>query len=99
MRLLAIAILALTAVGCTGRVQVVDPAGKPVQGAQVTPVTASMNGNPKTTDTNGEASVPLSMGGQETKWVNVSKPGSQSQQVSVPAKWPLKVVLSPTIQP
>jgi hypothetical protein len=95
MRPLLIAIVALILAGCSGRVQVVDPAGKPVQGAQVAPVTLSMNGAAAATDAKGEAEIPLSIGGQSTKWVNVSKAGFQSQQIAIPANWPLKVVLKP----
>jgi hypothetical protein len=93
MRLIVTTLFALTFAGCDGRVQVVDSAGKPVQGAQVAPVTLSMNGPAETSDAKGEASVPLRISGQETKWVSVSKAGFKPEQVGVPAKWPLKVVL------
>jgi predicted component of type VI protein secretion system len=99
MQLLTIAILSLMLTGCSERVQVVDAAGKPVQGAQVAPVTLSMNGAPAVTDARGEASVPLRIGVQETKWVNISKPGFETIQVDVPAEWPLKVVLQPAKGP
>jgi len=95
MRVFASIILGLALAGCAERVQVVDPVGKPVQGAQVAPVSLSMNGAAETTDAKGEASVALSVGGQETKWVSVSKAGFVSQQVGVTGTWPLKVVLQP----
>ena len=99
MRLPALAILTLFVVGCSsGKVQVVDPSGAPIQGAQVAPVSQSINGEAKTTNAKGEASIPLNIG-QDTKWITVSKPGFTPQQVDVPAKWPLKVVLQPTTRP
>jgi hypothetical protein len=96
MRVFLTAVLLLTIAGCEGRVQVFDPAGKPVAGAQVAPVSLSMNGAATPTDDRGEASVSLRVGGQDTKWVAVSKQGFEPQQVPVPAKWPLKVILQPT---
>lgn len=95
MRPFLIPLFALTLIGCNQRVQVVDPAGKPVQGAQVAPVTPSITGTPATTDAKGETSVSLSIRTQKTQWVSVSKTGFASQQVPIPASWPLKVVLQP----
>src|SRR5687768_261978 len=54
-----------------GSVLVVDPAGKPVVGAEVHPVSLSMDGRRVLTDARGEASVPLRVGLQQTKWVAV----------------------------
>jgi hypothetical protein len=83
--------------GCdnSGIVDVVDPAGNPVAGASVTPVTASMNGNAVTADGKGEALIPTSMGVQATHWVSVSKAGFTAVQVPVPKAWPLRVTLAP----
>lgn len=89
----------LLLIGCTGQVQVVDPAGKPVQGADVVAVALSISGPVGTTDTNGKATVPLNCGGQNTKWVAVSKEGFERVQEPVPAKWPLKVTLHPATRP
>ena len=100
MRLLLTALIGLTLLGgCRERVQVVDPAGRPVEGARVAPVTLSMNGAAEMTDARGEATVLLKIGLQDTKWVNVSKQGFEPQQVNVPAQWPLKVVMRPANQP
>jgi len=99
MRLLALIFVSLFVAGCgSGRVQVVDPNGAPIQGVQVAPVSLSMNGSPETTNARGEASVPLNIG-QDTKWVSVSKSGFNSQQVDLPTKWPLKIVLQPATRP
>jgi hypothetical protein len=77
-------------------VQVVDPAGTPVAGARVEPVSPSINGVPVMTDKNGEAVVPKFIG-QQTKWINVSKPGFQTTpNLELPAKWPWKLVLKPS---
>jgi hypothetical protein len=100
MRILTLVLVALAAIGCVkGRVQVVEPGGRPIQGADVVAVSASMNGDVVTTDAKGEAEIPLSLGAQQTKWVNVSKPGFESRQVELPAKWPLKVPLQPAPRP
>jgi hypothetical protein len=103
MRLLlstiAAIMVAITIAGCArGQVQVVDLTGKPIQDAQVAPVSLSMNGKPMATDDSGEASVPLNIG-QDIKWVDVSKPGFAPTQVQVPPQWPMKVVLQPATQP
>ena len=99
MQPLILAILTLFIAGCSGgQVQVVDPSGTPIQGAQVAPVSLSINGEAHPTNAKGEASVPLNIG-QDTKWITVSKTGFTPQQVDVPAKWPLKVVLQPTARP
>jgi hypothetical protein len=99
MRLLALVILTLFVAGCSGgKVYIVDPSGAPIQDAQVAPVSPSLNGEAKTTNAKGEASVPLNIG-QDTKWISVSKAGFATQQVDVPTKWPLKVVLQPTTRP
>jgi hypothetical protein len=98
MRKFASLILVVLIAGCSrGRVEVVDPGGMPIQEAQVTPVSASMNGAAGTTDAHGETIVLLNMG-QDTKWVGISKGGFISQQVDV-GKWPLKVVLQPATRP
>ena len=96
--LTTILILALSALaGCdnAGVVDVVDPAGNPLGGAAVAPVTASMNGTAVTADGKGEARIPTSMGGQAAQWVSVSKAGFTAVQVPVPAAWPLRVTLVP----
>jgi hypothetical protein len=95
MRLVSLIVVTVFFAGCaSGRVQVVDPDGRPVQGAKVVPVSLSTNGAAATTDAKGRASVPLIIG-QATKWVSISRAGFTSRQVDVPAKWPLKVVLQP----
>jgi hypothetical protein len=98
MRLLTI-ILGLFVGACSGRVLVVDMAGNPIEGAQLTPQTLSMGGAAVSTNHRGEASVPLRIWPQDTRWVNVSKQGFQWQQVKVPAKWPLKVILKQAKKP
>ena len=100
MRILILVLVALAAIGCgKGRVQVVGPGGRPIQGADVVASSLSMTGDVVTTDAKGEAEIPLSFGPQQTKWVNVSKPGFESEHVEVPAKWPLKVTLQPAPRP
>ena len=89
----ALAVLA----GCykSGVVDVVDPAGNPVCGAAVAPVTASMTGAAVAVDAKGEAQIPTSIGPQVTQWVSVSKAGFTAIQVRVPKAWPLRVTLVP----
>ena len=94
IRLLALLTL-LVAVGCSRPVIVVDGSGKPVQDANVEPVSLSMNGSPTKTDAAGIAEISSSVGPQETKWVSVEKVGFDPVQVAVPAKWPLRVTLAP----
>jgi hypothetical protein len=99
MRLLIVVIVSLCVVGCgNGRVRVVDPQNVPIRGARVAPVSLSISGGPKTTNARGEASIPLNIG-QDTKWIDVSKPGFQSVQVDIPSKWPLTVILQRATQP
>jgi hypothetical protein len=101
MRPLTIALIfTFVAGGCTGRVHVVDLTGEPIQGASVAPVSLSLSGAAKLTDAHGDAEVPLNISSvAETKWVNVSQKGFESQQVDIPKKWPLRIVLQPTTQP
>ena|SRR5947209_11549929 len=96
MRLLTVVFVLF--VGACGRVEVVDQQGAPIQGAQVAPVSPSITGTAVTTNSKGEASVPLFIG-QATAWIDVSKAGFTSQQVPVPTKWPLRVVLQPAPPP
>jgi hypothetical protein len=82
-------------IGCaTHTVVVTDAAGNPVAGADVIPVGLSINGAPVKTDAKGEASIPESAGGQDAKWINVSKSGYAPVQAGVPAAWPLRVMLA-----
>lgn len=87
--------LSLAVIGCSQKVLVTDKAGKPVQGAAVSPAGFSMNGNATLTDANGVATVPGHVGGEDTKWVDIQKPGFDRVQVNVPAQWPLRVTLGP----
>jgi hypothetical protein len=82
-----------------GSVFVVDAAGRPVEGAEVHPVSLSVDGRRVMTNARGEASVPLRVSLQQTKWVAVSKTGYERQHVDVPESWPLKIVLQPEERP
>jgi len=96
MRYLLVCLALLTLIGCTqtGEVRVVDDQGAPVPDARVEPVSLSMNGAHVKTDGQGHARVPLAVSGvQETVWVQVNEPSYAMQQLPVPARWPLIVVL------
>ena len=83
--------------GCSGLVQVVDPAGQPVVGAEVLAVSLSMTAGPNITDGQGEAFLPGNL--QNVKWVQVSKPWYRTVQVEVTETWPLHVMLEPKPTP
>jgi len=74
---------------------VVDAADKPIQGADVQPVSLSINGAITKTDAAGVADVPLSVGGQDAKWISITKAGYDPAGVDVPAQWPLRITLMP----
>ena len=80
--------------GCSGLVQVVDPDGRPVAGAEVTAVSLSMTAGPNITDGQGEAYLPGNI--QDVQWVQVAKPWHRTVQVDLPETWPLRVMLVPT---
>lgn len=69
-----------------------------IEGADVTPVAPSVTGNAVKTNAEGLANVPLRIG-QKTAWIVVSKEGYIGQDVPVPQKWPLKIVLKPIPRP
>src|SRR5438132_5071240 len=76
--------------GCaaTPSVQVHDEQGKPVEGARVTVVKASMNSIQGQTDKKGEVEVI-----SEGRWIRVEKKGYSRAYKQYPEKWPLKIVL------
>jgi hypothetical protein len=102
-RLIATAFsLLIACAGCgTHAVIVTDAAGNPIAGADVSPVGLSVNGAAVKTDAKGEASVPDNAGGQDAKWINVSKAGYAPVQIDVSAAWPQRVTLTtgPATQP
>ena len=100
MRLLActLAVTAFLFAGCSSRVvEVVDPTGAPVAGAQVIGASPSMNTETTITNAKGQATVPDNIPG--VKRIQVSKPGLQPSHVEVPASWPLRVTLTPEPRP
>ena len=80
-------------VDSSNRVQIVDVAGKPIRGAAVSGVSASMNGQQKLTNSSGYASVPLFIFIQPVKWIKVDCVGYEMVQVQVPAKYPFVITL------
>ena len=72
-------------------VMVVDEAGKPVSGAMVEPVSASMNYPKVMTDLNGQAWIGDKI--QSVKWIKISKAGYEDVQVDCGMVRPIKVTL------
>jgi len=88
--------LVVAALGCSGvpDVVVVTSEGTPIAGANVEPVSASMNGPSVLTDASGEARLPS--GPQPAEWVNVRKDGYLARtNVPLEGPRPIRVVLVP----
>ena len=83
--------------GCTGLVQVVDPAGRPVPDAGVVAVGLSMNSEAAITNSAGEVHLPSVP--HDAKWVQVSRYGFRTVQVEISDTWPMRVMLVPTPRP
>ena len=81
--------------GPTLEVIVTDPAGAPIAGASVHPVSPSFTGPPKLTDASGIAVVPLKAI-QDVQWVSVKAPGFDSKEVPLLHDTSLRITLSPT---
>lgn len=96
---LLVFITILTLIGCGKRevIKVVDPAGRPIAGANVEAVSPSMNAGPNITDGHGECVLPSNM--QGVQWVQISKAGFEAIQVDIPKTWPLCVTLKPATRP
>src|SRR5690349_21153766 len=80
--------------GCGAKqksVHVVDDLGKPVSGARVCVQSGSIEGTPTLTDDDGSAGVDVDV--PNARSINISKEGYYSQQVSIPSKWPITVIL------
>jgi len=100
MRLALAALFVFVTLGCDQDVIVTDQAGKPVQNADVSPVSANMNGATVKTDANGVATIPTALEYiDQVQWVAIEKAGYESEQFNVTHKWPLKVVLKAATQP
>jgi hypothetical protein len=98
MKIIPISFLILAAAlfgGCvTQRVRVVDSSNRPIAGAGIEPISASMNHGKLLTDEKGEALLPHAA--QRIQWVSVTKAGfAPSGQVPVGDERPVVVVLSP----
>jgi hypothetical protein len=77
------------------QVIVTDSAGKPLANVSVYAVSESTNAGEVKTNSEGKATVPGYLVVQRTEWISASKAGFESTQLSVPAKWPLHITLSP----
>jgi hypothetical protein len=75
MRLIIAIILAAALAMCGCLVRVVDPSGKPIEGARLGAVATAPGG---TTDANGEGTFPAEVKGWSTM-VRVSRPGYETQ--------------------
>ena len=91
--------LVATIAGCSSPplVEVVDPSGKPIEGANVQAVSLSINSLPNATNKKGEALLPANI--QGAKWVLVTKPGYEPKERELPMAWPLRITLTPEIKP
>jgi hypothetical protein len=80
--------------GSTPDVIVVDSTGAPIVGAEVEPVSASINYKPAITDAKGQSRIRRSI--QKVQWINVRKPGYSSQKsVDYSGPKPIRIVLTP----
>jgi hypothetical protein len=98
MKIIPVSFLILAAAlfgGCvTQRVRVVDSSNRPIAGADVEPISASMNHGKLLTDQKGEALLPHVA--QKIQWVSVTKEGfAPSGQVPVGDESAVVVILSP----
>jgi hypothetical protein len=78
VRLLCLVILCLFIAGCSNQsvsIFVLDENGKPIEGAEVIPMSLGMNYPALLTDSNGMVKLPSVP--QEIKWVDVKKTGYQ----------------------
>ena len=80
--------------GPTLEVIVTDPAGTPIAGASVYPVSPSFNGPPKLTNAAGTATISAKMI-QNVEWVGVRADGFAPRQLAVSTGSPLRATLSP----
>ena len=85
----------MATVGCVGpgNVRVVDPDSRPLEGARVYAISASLDSAPHTTDRFGEAPLPYNI--QGSQWIRVNKEGYTEVRIDVPKRWPAVVVLHP----
>lgn len=94
-KLILLLVACVCLVGCSSReaVQVIDPSGQPIAGANVVAVSLSMNAGPIATDAQGKAELPANV--QGTRWIEVSKNGFETTRVDVPKAWPARITLKP----
>ena len=94
--------VSITAIGCAtyvtaskkADVVVVNPSGKPIAGAKVTPISHSIHYPSVLTNKNGEARIKTAI--QKVVWIKVSKEGfHDSQLLDFNEKKPIKVELQP----
>ncbi len=83
--------------GCARVVHVVDPAGAPIEGAEVVGVSLSTNTAPVLTDAKGRGRLPDNA--QGVKWIAVTKPGYVGVQSDAPKRWPATITLTPAPTP
>ena len=73
-------------------VVVTDPEGRPIEGAQVTGISPSYDGQTLYTDRDGESRVPWAL--NPTAWINVRKEGFETAwNISVDQARPIRVLL------
>ena len=83
-------------VGCAHKVVVRDTQGQPIPGAEVTPVSPSINYASAITDEKGCARLKWWYA-QKPMWLSVAKKGHQSVSgLAFPKTWPAEVVLQPS---
>jgi hypothetical protein len=70
---------------------VTDASGAPVAGAQIATISRSLEMDGERTDGKGRAAAPSNL--NDATWIKVSKLGFATQQVSLPAQWPIHVTL------
>jgi len=78
MRLLVASMLAAALAGCSCYVRVVDPSGKPIEGARLEAVAVAPGDPGDVTNANGEGNFPAGVEAYTTM-VRVSKPGYETQ--------------------
>ena len=97
-RILSLAVVAIFSASCGNdhNVMVVNPSGRPLADATVTPMTRAYTKPSRQTDAQGGAMVIQDY--PFIEWIQVSKPGFQTTQVSYAQPKPITVTLSPIVQ-
>ena len=91
----AVVLSALLLVGAGPDLVIVDPGGKPIEGAKVVGASFSISGQTTFSDKRGHASIPSTV--QPTKWVSVYKDGfTPVEHIGIDKKKPIVISMTKT---